>query len=126
MVSHMVYHIIGMPYLYRSFSAKEPYNWWLICSAERYCGHRTVSHMVNHTKGMPYLCRSFSAKEPYNCCLFCRKCPTRDRAIRSLCVTTSKGIAFRKRANNYRALLQKVTHKEMASYASIQYQRALV
>jgi len=49
---------IGLPYLYRSFSAKEPYNWWLICSAERYCGYRKVSHMVKHTKGLPYLCMS--------------------------------------------------------------------
>jgi len=56
--------IIGLPYLYRSFSAKEPYNWWLICSAERYCGYRKVSHMVKHTKGLPYLCMSLLGHFP--------------------------------------------------------------
>jgi len=73
-------------------------------------------------------CMSLSAKEPLIIGLFCRKRPTKIRHLILLrhpvwewrrstgCLQLQ--VSFRKRANNYRALWQKMTCENKASYAS--------
>ena len=68
-MSSLVYRVAKthrMPYLCRSFSAKELYNQWL------FCGKWPASY-GSSTPSM-YLCRSFFAKEPLIIGLFCGKC----------------------------------------------------
>ena len=40
-------HMHRMPYLYRSFSAKEPCNEWLFCEKRQSCKH--IKAIINHT-----------------------------------------------------------------------------
>jgi len=59
-------------YLYRSFSAKEPFHWWLFCGERPATFACVRSHIHARTYGvakmhrMPYFDKSFSVKEPYN------------------------------------------------------------
>ena len=59
-------------HLYRSFSAKEPFHWWLFCGKRPATFACVRSHIYARTygvakmHGMPYFDRPFSVKEPYS------------------------------------------------------------
>jgi len=94
------YRMAKMSHLYRLFSAKEPYDWWL------FCGKRPatwgISLHQDSTSDTGWLrCRGCLMLQ-----VIFRKRATNHRAL------------FRKRATNHRALLQKMTYTDKASNGS--------